>query len=323
MPRRPGFTLIELLVVIAIIAVLLGLLLPAVQKVREAAVRLQCQNNLKQIGLALHTFHDANDRFPAGYLYTPPPAGQAPMPNAIWDFPPPAINQPIQRPGWGWAAQLLPYLEQNALANRIDLSLPVESPSMQLQRITPLKPFTCPADRQTGFFYIETWIGRNPRSDGILSEGSTNSYAACFGSRAIPYTQPDAGNGLFYRGSKIRIQDVSDGCSFTLAIGERPALFTRTPWAGVFSGGAVFTTVGAPVLSSYRFPAPTMTLARIGFKPLLDPNAEPLDFFSPHRNQVYFAFADGSVRPLSNTTSVNVLQALGTRAGDEVVGSDS
>ena len=102
---KRAFTLIELLVVIAIIAVLIGLLLPAIQKVREAANRIRCQNNLKQIGLALHNYHDANNRFPPGYA-----SGVA-------------SNGEDTGPGWGWAAQILPHMEQSPLANSIRYSL--------------------------------------------------------------------------------------------------------------------------------------------------------------------------------------------------------
>src|SRR5438132_11000255 len=151
LPRaRPAFTLIELLVVIAIIAVLIGLLLPAVQKVREAANRASCQNNLKQIGLALHNYHDTLRSFPAGYLYVP----SAKFGNKIHNRPPPGIFVDPNAPGWGWAALLLPFLEQDPLAKQIHYTLPVESPTNLTARTTLLKVYTCPSDRSTGVFTV-------------------------------------------------------------------------------------------------------------------------------------------------------------------------
>src|SRR5579864_4486362 len=107
---RSGFTLIELLVVIAIIAILIGLLVPAVQKVREAASRTQCQNNLKQIGLALHNYHDTFKRFPPGYIDG----------NKATSAQPGGTPDNDVGPGWGWASLILPYLEQGNVYNRID-----------------------------------------------------------------------------------------------------------------------------------------------------------------------------------------------------------
>src|SRR6516164_5790063 len=109
-PRRYGFTLIELLVVIAIIAVLIGLLLPAVQNAREAARRIQCVNNLKQMGIALHTYHEANNTFPMGYV--------------SWNN----ANMELTSPGWGWGALLLSQLEQAPLYSATNFSLPIEHP---------------------------------------------------------------------------------------------------------------------------------------------------------------------------------------------------
>jgi prepilin-type N-terminal cleavage/methylation domain-containing protein/prepilin-type processing-associated H-X9-DG protein len=318
MKNRTGFTLIELLVVIAIIAVLVGLLLPAVQKTREAANRLQCKNHLKQIGLALHLYHDSLEALPPGYKFdpnlapSPNSSPQAPYRSHIVDrFPPPGIlpiNQPPPNgPGWGWASYLLPFLEKGNLAKRIDYQLPVESPTNLAARTTLVTNYTCPSDLNTGLFTVLDEMNRE------LGAGATNSYAACFGAGGLLNSQPDLGNGVFFRNSKVRFVDISDGTSNTIAVGERSALFTQTPWAGLMTGGTCRTTPGAPVYGSILEPAPVMTLARIGTKTLLNRYSEPYDFFSPHGNLVQFVFADGSVQALSSETSISLLQALATR----------
>src|SRR6516162_7672244 len=128
---RWGFTLIELLVVIAIIGILIALPLPAVQKVREAANRTQCLNNLKQMGLALHHYYDNKECFPSAYLYTPPPET--------------GVTRTVYTdPGWGWGTLLLPYLEQDPLYRQIDLTIPIEDPRYEQVRTTPLRIYVCP-----------------------------------------------------------------------------------------------------------------------------------------------------------------------------------
>lgn len=329
MTRRSAFTLIELIVVIAIIAVLMGLLLPAVQKVREAANLTNCANNLKQIGLALHNYHDSRGHFPSGYIHIFfPPDDIVPF----WQFgqnghsgnpylvgfdrviPSPIMRGvPSQRPGWGWAAQLLPFVEQDPLARQIDYTLYIESPSHLGVRTTPLRTYTCPSDRGTGVFEVLTeWNTR-------LVDAATNSYAACFGAYGLPNNFPELGNGLFFRNSKIRIADISDGTTNTLAVGERAALFAKAPWAGAITAGTIRTTPGAPVYMAVTHNAPVMAFGRVGNKPLQSPESEPYDFFSPHSDVVNFAFADGSVRRLNSQVNVAVLRNLATIAGDEQV----
>jgi prepilin-type N-terminal cleavage/methylation domain-containing protein len=296
---RKAFTLIELLVVIAIIAVLLGLLLPAVQRIREAANRTACQNNLKQIGLALHNYHDSHGSFPAGYL-----ARNSKVPG-------------FTAPGWGWHAQLLPFLEQDNLYRQINLSLPVEHPSQEAARTNVLKVFVCPSDRETGLFPVLDAEGK------VVAQAATTSYAACYGAGGEIGDEPGSGNGLFFRNSRVRFADVTDGTSNTLAVGERAALFTKAAWAGCLTGGTTRVTPGASTSSTAVEDPPTQALAHTGSHTLNDPQADPDDFFTPHVSVGQFLFGDGSVRTVRISVSLAILQALSTRAGGEAVDSNN
>ncbi|MSQ95259.1 MAG: DUF1559 domain-containing protein [Gemmataceae bacterium] len=323
--RRSAFTMIELLVVVAIIGTLLALMVPAAQRVREAANRAVCANNLKQMGLALHLYYDSYGHFPPSYIYAepggPPPVnppkiegGMRPARSGFFvsDRPigPPIL--PNQGPGWGWGSLLLPYLEQRPLFSQIDFQTPVEGPGAASIRTTVLQVYICPSDNNTGIATLTGNIGQP------IANAATNSYAACYGYLGNLDYVPHLGKGLMGRNTKYAARHVPDGLSNTIAIGERACWLAQTPWAGVLTDVAAVTAPGAPVYATIMVGSPTQVMARISNRPLLSPNSEPYDFFSAHSNRVQFVFADASVHAISSSVSVPVLRALATRAGSEV-----
>ncbi len=160
--RRRGFTLIELLVVIAIISILIGLLIPAVQKVRESAARMSCANKLKQIGLGLHSYHDANNWFPPGYI-DGNPAGPSTPDNDVG-------------PGWGWAALILPYLEQNNVYRQINFNVGVGlGVNAQISQ-QPLSIYQCPSDPNQQAFAVYNSSFTNP-----IATVAHGNYVGCNG----------------------------------------------------------------------------------------------------------------------------------------------
>ncbi len=292
-PRR-AFTLIELLVVIAIIAILLGLLLPAVQKVREAAARMQCSNNLKQIGLACHSFHDANTGLPPGYTATSGPSSTS--------------------PGWGWAAYLLPYIEQDNLFRQINLNAPLEG---QASIGTLIKTYLCPSDSPAISPFAVTNV-----TFGTVCLAAPSSYAATVGSDASDVADP-TGNGAFYRNSRTRLTDISDGTSNTVLVGDRAWADTNGIWAGAPNGGVTRAGTTNPWLNATG-PAQGLVLAHnnwINIKTDADGGLD--DFSSKHPGGANLLFGDGSTRFIRSITADGPTRyafwAMGTRAGGEVV----
>ncbi len=309
--RFRGFTLIELLVVIAIVGTLLGLLVPAVQKVREAAARLQCKNNLKQIGLGLHTYHGAQQSFPPGYF-------------ALTSYNDGATDT---APGWGWAAFLLPYLEQDTLYRQINFSQPITS---SLAAQTLVKLYLCPSDPAPATAFPVPDPFGSP-----VARAAPASYAACVGGDESETTGP-AGLGVFYRNSRTRITDITDGTSGTILVGERAWSNANGVWAGAVPGGVLLRGPlnPCPGSASASSPAATLVLAHSHLNnATADTDGGLDDLSSRHAGGSHFLFADGSVHFIRSVPGDNAdgtytadglaFQALGTRAsGDLVVGLD-
>jgi prepilin-type N-terminal cleavage/methylation domain-containing protein/prepilin-type processing-associated H-X9-DG protein len=311
---RAAFTLIELLVVIAIIAILIGMLLPAVQKVREAAARTKCQNNLKQIGLALHNHHSEYGHFPPGY-------GSAP---AV--LPPPGDAGGDTGPGWGWAAHLLPYLEQDPLCRQIDFKLDITNPAHADARKQAVPVFRCPSDSPVpaGETFAVTFA-----TPGTPIAVAFSNYAAMFGTGEAS-EDPAHGNGVFYRNSKVNVLQITDGTSQTLAVGERSASRVWGTWTGSVTGAETPPAPGSP--STVTEEGPALVLGHTG-EPLPGPDYSDIhtpnsagahvdDFTSRHPQGVNMLMADGSVRMLTDSINPATWVGLGTRAGGEVVGGD-
>jgi prepilin-type N-terminal cleavage/methylation domain-containing protein/prepilin-type processing-associated H-X9-DG protein len=291
---RHGFTLIELLVVIAIIAILIGLLLPAVQKVRETAARMSCMNNLHQIGLACHSYHDANGALPPGYVAT--------------------ASYPDTSPGWGWGAFLLPYIEQDNVYRQINLSQPLETqPVIQ----TMIRIYLCPSDSPPSSAFAITDV-----TFTTITLAAPSSYAATCGWDGNAVADP-TGDGIFYRNSRTRLTDITDGTSQTNMIGDRAWSQTMGIWAGAPSGG--ITRAGARNPWTFATgPSPTFALVHNNFINITtDADGGLDDFSSNHTGGVNMLFADGSVHFLRSITGDGperrAFWALGTRAGGEVI----
>jgi prepilin-type N-terminal cleavage/methylation domain-containing protein/prepilin-type processing-associated H-X9-DG protein len=294
---RQAFTLIELLVVIAITAVLIGLLLPAVQRIRQVAARIHCANNLHQIGLACHMCHDAHQAFPPGYQATAP--------------------YPDTTPGWGWASFLLPYLEQANLHGTIDFSLPVEHPKNAEAIKTPLSVFLCPAD----LVPVTEFLVTNATYDPVATLAPC-SYAATVGNDASD-ADGLTGNGVFYRNSRTRIADITDGTSNTTLIGDRAWSQTHGTWVGAANGG-VTRAGGDNTFPFATGTAPVLVLVHNNWINITtDADGGLDDFSSRHNNGVNLLFADGSVHFVRSITVDGQdrldFWALGTRDGHEIV----
>lgn len=314
---RKAFTLVELLVVIAIIGVLIALLLPAVQQAREAARRSQCRNNLKQMGLALHNYHDVYGSLPSAAIRAPYTTSSG------W----------FGKPGWGWGSLILPFLEQDSLHaalgvsyNRLEnyASIPNFVPLSQ----TPLSVYRCPSSPMpdvNGKFkknsFPDTDVPASSNYKGVF--GSFNEGATTGGPSDCPNSWFRgycfrAETGLFGAGSNVKFRDITDGTSNTLAVGEvtygdlgdgvdRMAAV----WIGMYSG------------SGY---SGNDSVVRVLSESLANTTARRINgtfrnsFSSHHPGGAQFLFGDGSVHFLPETIDGPTSANLADRADGNVVG---
>jgi prepilin-type N-terminal cleavage/methylation domain-containing protein len=288
--RRKAFTLIELLVVIAIIGILVALLLPAVQQAREAARRAQCKNNLKQIGLALHTYHDQHKFFPPGWIgvdlatRTPNPDGMS---------------------GWGWAAKLLPHVEQGPLYDQINPSLSLLDPFHTTVIKTHLPVYRCPSDQGNDVWTI------NDASGNPLATLAVANYVGAFGTLELddcvgqPLPFQCVGDGAMYHNSRLNSAKIPDGLSSTLFVGEhktKDSLGWYSTWSGVAAGGE----------DAY------VRILAVGDHTPNHPESHFDDFSSHHVGGAHFVLGDGSVRFVSENIDIGLFQALLTISKNDV-----
>jgi prepilin-type N-terminal cleavage/methylation domain-containing protein/prepilin-type processing-associated H-X9-DG protein len=352
--HRTAFTLIELLVVIAIIAILIGLLLPAVQKVRQAAARMSSQNNLKQLGLALHSYESANSTLPG--------MKSAGATNAT-SF------------GYSVHAQLLPYIEQENLGKTFDMTQPLfvgvfPTPSFQLNPAvataagTVVKTFLCPGDGQQPLFTVNSGGGTHAGTNYVVNLGS--GLAGPGASSPNGYDTRFPSDGMFYYGPGLKFGDITDGTSNTmfmsqcllglnqnltkpfadLSADEKRRQTASIPGKGLYTGpGGANPGYGAsPPIGATEYQSATSWRGNRGgswiwanatvngFSAALPPNSpEPdstahgLGFLTARSNfsgGVNVCFGDGSVRFVRDSISITTWRALATRAGGEVISGD-
>jgi prepilin-type N-terminal cleavage/methylation domain-containing protein/prepilin-type processing-associated H-X9-DG protein len=317
--RRHAFTLIELLVVIAIIAILIGLLVPAVQKVREAAARIQCDNNLHQFAIALHNHHSALGYFPQG-------------------------RSPNNGASFSVHSRLLPYMEQDNIYKIIDFTVPWSNANNAAARAAVVKVFICPSDpyRMYPADLAPTNYRCNEGTSLAMWQGASDSSGV---NAALPLD-----NGVFFCNNPYRIADIIDGTSNTAAFSEHvtgdfsqgiateradtfaPGTHPTTPDQAVADCAGVninnlgmqgYSNVGASWLYGYHSTTSYWHSGPPNSRSCMFPPSRIMTVAnSGHTNGVNVALCDGSVRFVTNSINIDTWRALGTRNGGEVLGSD-
>ncbi|MCE9565456.1 MAG: DUF1559 domain-containing protein [Planctomycetes bacterium] len=349
---RRGFTLIELLVVIAIIAVLIGLLLPAVQKVREAASRMKCSNNLKQLGTAMHNYEGVYKMFPPAYVTANPTTDGTACGVGFGDD---YRNGP---PGWAWGVFLLPYIEQGNVYKQFTLTEPCWAPTNAATASTKVAMFICPsatggsdgfdvqkegadvrhgvpitrADGSKIFFAHSHYV----TNAGIHQPwGRTTAY--CYDYDIPEPVQENGGqlariDGPFYRNSRTTVAAVSDGLSNTVFLGEHSSILSNKTWVGVVPGAVTPPRLdlrpwpsennGAGCLVGVHSGPDTHDHPEVIIHAPNDPFGHTDEMWGEHGNGCNVLLGDGSVRFITTFIKPTAWVALSTRNGGEVINGD-
>jgi prepilin-type N-terminal cleavage/methylation domain-containing protein/prepilin-type processing-associated H-X9-DG protein len=293
---RAGFTLIELLVVIAIIAVLIALLLPAVQAAREAARRAQCLNNVMQLGIALQSYESSHELLPPGVVNTTGPI----------------LDQP-KGYHYGWLVQILPFFEQRNVYNHLNFKIGIYETENFTTRTTVIRSFICPSDSSA-----------NPGASGV----AMTNYVGSHNDVEAPISATN--NGVLFLNSAVRFEDITDGSSQTIFVGEKLNNAPDEGWASGTraslrnSGSGINQTATPPFagtgsgddddgdsqVAGARAASATDTLSYVG------------GYSARHPGGANFAFGDGSVRFLKNSINRRVFRLLANRADGEIISAD-
>ena len=351
--QNNAFTLVELLVVIAIIGILIGLLIPAVQQVRESARRSQCSNHLRQIGIAMLNYESAQRRLAPGYQSHPTSNGSVPpgvfIDSSTWDA----------APGWGWGAYLLPYLEQVNLAATINYNAPIWDETNRFAAGQRIRLFLCPSSSGPSDAVIVVDEQQQPyspqgeplllgRSHYVASHGQESCWGECGSAlTGIIFTDiykattteieingdvSKVADGPFYRNSKTKLNEFLDGTSNTICLGEHSSRLSDKTWVGVIPGATVHPRFSSPE----NGPDGAATLVLVHAGPSggeLDitgsPIIHPINFPTYHVGQMYsehpgggnLVMGDGSVHFFSETIDLFTFAELSSLGEGETIGN--
>lgn len=309
---RRGFTLIELLVVIAIIAILIALLLPAVQQAREAARRSTCKNNLKQIGLALHNYHDTHSRFPPGGIGWSFTAGQGDNP---------------QLNSMGPLVMILPFMDMANIYNQFDFSLSYANPANVALAENVIPAYLCPSYAGETVNSEHGYRGWNSNTKkaitnylGVAGYATTGSRVGVTSGTSLPSAQ----RGIFWPNSNTRMRDITDGSSNTFIYGEfRPSIMSDVGWG---SNGSCYDNRCSPWVRGITLEGSgAVKVMRYGPNQVFPKTAYASDwtvlpFSSQHVGGVHMLNTDGSVVFVSENVDINVWRYRGSVSDGQVIG---